>query len=130
MNPGQKIIVIGSGIGGLVSALVLAKHGYKVQVLEKNHQIGGSLQVFSRDKKVFDTGVHYVGGLDKGENLYRIFKYLEIYDDLEIKRLDEHAFDIVRLANGVTANHGIGYENFKEQLKETFPDNQQDIDRI
>lgn len=130
MNPGQKIVVIGSGIGGLVSALVLAKHGYKVQVLEKNHQLGGSLQVFSRDKKVFDTGVHYVGGLDKGENLYKIFKYLEIYDDLRMKRLDEEAFDIVRLANGVTANHGIGYANFSKQLKNAFPGNGADIDRI
>lgn len=130
MNSGQKIVVIGSGIGGLVSGLILAKHGYHVQVLEKNHQIGGSLQVFSRDKKIFDTGVHYVGGLDKGENLYRIFKYLEIYDDLEMKRLDERAFDIVRLANGVRVNHGIGYVNFRQELKNSFPDNQEDVDRI
>lgn len=130
MNPGQKIVVIGSGIGGLVSGLVLAKHGYKVQILEKNHQIGGSLQVFSRDKKIFDTGVHYVGGLDKGENLYRIFKYLEIYDDLNMKRLDDKAFDIIRLANGTTVNHGIGYRNFTEQLKSSFPANTEDIDKI
>jgi all-trans-retinol 13,14-reductase len=130
LNSGQKIVVIGSGIGGLVSALVLAKHGYNVQVLEKNHQIGGSLQVFSRDKKIFDTGVHYVGGLDKGENLYQIFKYLEIFDDLEMKRLDDHAFDIVRLANGVTVNHGIGYTNFRQGLKNSFPENQEDVDRI
>lgn len=130
MNSGQKIVVIGSGIGGLVSGLILAKHGYRVQVLEKNHQIGGSLQVFSRDKKIFDTGVHYVGGLDKGENLYKIFKYLEIFDDLEMKRLDANAFDIVRLANGVTVNHGMGYANFKQGLKNSFPENHEDIDRI
>jgi all-trans-retinol 13,14-reductase len=130
LNSGQKIVVIGSGIGGLVSGLILAKHGYHVQVLEKNHQIGGSLQVFSRDKKIFDTGVHYVGGLDKGENLYQIFKYLEIFDDLEMRRLDAHAFDIVRLANGVRVNHGIGYANFKQELKNGFPENQEDVDRI
>ncbi len=130
MNSGQKIIIVGSGIGGLVSALILAKHGYQVQVLEKNHQIGGSLQVFSRDKKIFDTGVHYVGGLDKGENLYRIFKYLDIYDDLEMKRLDEDAFDIVRLSNGITAKHGMGYENFSARLKQVFPDHTADVDRI
>ena len=61
-------IIIGSGMGGLTAALILAKHGKKVLVLEKNHQIGGALQVFSRDKCVFDTGVHYLGGLDEGEN--------------------------------------------------------------
>ncbi|MDR0801453.1 NAD(P)/FAD-dependent oxidoreductase [Fluviicola sp.] len=130
MEQGKNIVVIGSGIGGLVCALVLAKHGYHVQVLEKNHQIGGSLQVFSRDKQIFDTGVHYVGGLDKGENLYQIFKYLEIFDELEIKRLDEHAFDVIRLSNGLSVNHGMGYENFKGQLKNSFPDNHEDIDMI
>ncbi len=130
MNSGEKIVVVGSGIGGLVSGLILAKHGYHVRVLEKNHQIGGSLQVFSRDKKIFDTGVHYVGGLDKGENLYKIFKYLEIFDDLEMKRLDENAFDIVRLPNGLSVNHGIGYGNFREQLKKSFPDHTPDVDRI
>ena len=130
MNSGQKIVIVGSGIGGLVSGLVLAKYGYQVQVLEKNHQVGGSLQVFSRDKKIFDTGVHYVGGLDKGENLYRIFKYLDIFDDLEMKRLDENGFDVVRLANGITANHGMGYENFTKQLKKAFPGHAEDIDRI
>ena len=124
MNSGEKIVVVGSGIGGLVSGLILAKHGYHVRVLEKNHQIGGSLQVFSRDKKIFDTGVHYVGGLDKGENLY------EIFDDLEMKRLDENAFDIVRVPNGLSVNHGIGYGNFREQLKKSFPDHTPDVDRI
>ncbi|WP_294290689.1 FAD-dependent oxidoreductase, partial [uncultured Chryseobacterium sp.] len=42
------ILVIGSGLGGLVSALVLAKEGLKVCVLEKNNQYGGNLQTFSR----------------------------------------------------------------------------------
>ena len=72
-NKHYDFIILGSGMGGLTAAAVLAKNGYQVLVLEKNHQIGGSLQVFSRDKCVFDTGVHYIGGLDKGENLYQLF---------------------------------------------------------
>ena len=48
------ILIIGSGIGGLVSALILAKEGLKVCVLEKNNQYGGNLQTFSRDKLIFD----------------------------------------------------------------------------
>jgi len=114
------VVVIGSGIGGLVLALVLAKNDYKVCVLEKNHQIGGALQVFSRDKRVFDTGVHYIGGLDKGENLYKIFHYLEIYDDLHLERMDE-AFDIIRLPNGKQFRQGQGYDKFIQFLEEDFP---------
>lgn len=130
MKPKEKVVVIGSGIGGLVSALILAKHDYEVTVLEKNHQIGGMLQVFSRDKTIFDTGVHYVGGLDKGENLARIFSYLGIYDELKMKRLNEDSFDVIRLANGTTINHGMGYTNFREQLSSVFPDQTREIDLI
>lgn len=120
-NLKYDVIVIGSGIGGLTAALVLAKNGFKVAVLEKNHQIGGALQVFSRDKRIFDTGVHYIGGLDEGENLYKIYKYLEIYDDLKLVRMDE-AFDIIRLPNGKVFRQGQGYEAFTRMLLEDFPE--------
>ena len=78
------IVIIGSGIGGLICGNVLAKEGLSVCVLEKNKQIGGSLQTFSRDKTVFDSGVHYIGGLDKGQNLYQVFKYLGVMDKLKL----------------------------------------------
>jgi all-trans-retinol 13,14-reductase len=67
------ILVIGSGLGGLVSALVLAKEGLKVCVLEKNNQYGGNLQTFSRDKLIFDTGVHYLEDFQKGRTLTVFF---------------------------------------------------------
>jgi all-trans-retinol 13,14-reductase len=80
------ILVIGSGMGGLVCADILGKEGYKVCVLEKNQQIGGSLQTYVRDKVIFDSGVHYLGGLEKGQNLYQIFQYLGIMDKLKLQR--------------------------------------------
>ena len=57
------IIIIGTGLGGLVCGYMLAKGGRKVLLLEKNAQIGGCLQTFSRFGLKFDTGMHYVGGL-------------------------------------------------------------------
>lgn len=125
---GYDFVVIGSGIGGLVSALVLAKEGHSVLVLEKNHQIGGSLQVFSRDKRIFDTGVHYIGGLDQGENLHRIFSYLGILDGLQLKRLDNDCFDRIRLPEGKSYDFGQGYDGFKRQLYADFPEEKVAID--
>jgi all-trans-retinol 13,14-reductase len=109
-------------MGGLTAALILAKHGQNVLVLEKNHQIGGALQVFSRDKCVFDTGVHYLGGLDEGENLYKLFKYLDIYDGLKLKRLDDACFDLIRFADGTVVPYGQGYDQFISNLVSAFPE--------
>ena len=39
----KNIIIIGAGIGGLCTALRLAKKGYQVTILEKNKQPGGRL---------------------------------------------------------------------------------------
>mgnify|MGYP003667164046 CR=1 FL=1 len=114
-------VIVGSGMGGLSSAVILAKNNYSVLVLEKNHQIGGALQVFSRDKCVFDTGVHYVGGLDEGQNLNKMFKYLGIFDSLNMKSLDRDCFDKVRLPNGKSYPYGQGYEKFSSQLIDLFP---------
>ncbi len=120
-------VIVGSGIGGLSSAVVLAKNGFSVLVLEKNNQIGGALQVFSRDKCIFDTGVHYIGGLDPGENLYRMFKYLGIYDSLKLKSLDRDCFDLIRMPNGVSYPHGQGYDSFTSQLIQQFPEEENAI---
>ena len=67
------VIVIGSGLGGLVCARQLAKKGRSVLVLERQVQPGGCLQSFRRGNFEFDTGLHYVGGLAEGQPLYEAF---------------------------------------------------------
>lgn len=129
MKKEYDILVIGSGLGGLVSALVLAKEGLKVCVLEKNNQYGGNLQTFSRNKLIFDTGVHYLGGLSKGQNLHRFFSYLEIMDELELQKMDEDGYDRISFGDGVIEYpHAQGYENFVEQLSAYFPEEKENLE--
>lgn len=117
------IVIIGSGLGGLVSALIFAKEGYSVCVLEKNNQFGGNLQTFVRDKSIFDTGVHYIGGLAEGENLHQYFKYLGIMDDLKLKKMEEDNYDVITFeGDEIQYPHAQGYDNFIEQLSEIFPE--------
>lgn len=117
------IVIVGSGLGGLVSSIILAKEGYSVCVLEKNNQFGGNLQTFVRDKTIFDTGVHYIGGLSKGQNLYEYFKYLDIIDDIKLKKLDEDGFDIITFDDDEKEyKHAQGYERFIKQLLIDFPE--------
>lgn len=117
------VVVIGSGLGGLVSALLLAKEGNKVCVLEKNNQYGGNLQTFVRDKTILDTGVHYIGGLNAAENLGKYFKYLDILSDLDLIKLDEDGFDVISFeSDELRYPQAQGYDNFIKQLMVYFPE--------
>jgi len=69
----EKLVIIGSGIGGLSSAIILAGIGYDVTVVEKNRQPGGLLRSYTRDGIECEVGVHYLGSLDKGQVLRKFF---------------------------------------------------------
>lgn len=128
MKKKYDIVIIGSGLGGLVSAIILAKEGLSVCVLEKNNQYGGNLQTFVRDKTIFDTGIHYIGGLEKGQNLYNYFSYIGIMDHLKLKKMDENAFDVISFDDDkIEYPHAQGYENFIQQLSVYFPEEEQTI---
>lgn len=115
-------VIIGSGLGGLECAYILSKEGYKVLVLEKNRQLGGSLQIFVRDKAIFDTGIHYIGGLDEGQNLNQCFKYFDIMDKLHLHKMDNDGFDRITFDDDENDYfHAQGYDNFVEQLSKQFP---------
>jgi len=128
MKEHYDVVVVGSGMGGLVSAIIMAREGKSVCVLEKNNQYGGNLQTFVRERTIFDTGVHYLGGLDKGQNLYRYFKYLDILDGLSLTRLDEDGFDLITFdGDEKEYPHAQGYQNFEQKLAEQFPEEKEAI---
>ena len=54
-------IVIGSGMGGMISAALLAKLGKKVLIVEQHYVPGGFTHTFSRKNWCWDVGVHAIG---------------------------------------------------------------------
>lgn len=118
----HDVVIIGSGMGGLSCGAILAREGLKVCVLEQNKQIGGTLQTFARDKIIFDSGVHYVGGLDEGQNLYKLFKFLGILEKMKLRKMDEDVFDAILFKDDpVVYKYAQGYENFIQTLAKQFP---------
>ncbi|RQO30866.1 all-trans-retinol 13,14-reductase [Taibaiella sp. KBW10] len=124
----HQIVIIGSGLGGLLTAVLLAKEGYDVAIIEQNKQIGGCLQTFSFDKKIFDSAVHYLGSLGEGEVLNQIFSYAGIQKDLQLKRLDQDCFDAVLFGSDPQQYKlAQGLDNFADSLWQQFPEEKEAI---
>ena len=99
-------------------AHILSKAGMSVLLLERGTQAGGCLQSYRRLGLAFDTGFHYVGGLDEGQSLHSAFRHLGLLR-LPWQRLDNH-FDRVTIGNQ-TFNFAQGYDAFVETLTAAFP---------
>lgn len=121
----MKIVIIGAGLGGLECGFLLSKKGHDVCVLEKNPQIGGCLQSFRRNGQLFDTGVHYVGGLGEGEILRRLFEPFGL-NSLPWQQLDRDGFDEVVYQDKIYYFPN-GYDSFEEKMCEYFPHQRKEI---
>ncbi len=124
----KTCVIIGGGIGGLVTGALLAKEGYQVTVLEKNAIIGGGLQTFKRHGVSFPTGMHIFGGFQEGGNLHQLYDYLGVLDKIKLRSTDDEAFDVVTVINdGDTYCFPKGKEAFVSYLSERFPTEAQHI---
>lgn len=54
-----EVVIIGGGIAGLATAALLAAHGHRVELLEKNDELGGRVGSVERDGFRFDTGASW-----------------------------------------------------------------------
>ena len=118
----KTVVIIGGGIGGLFAGAFLAKEGFCVTIIEKNTTIGGGLQSFVRFGETFDTGMHVIGGMQPGGNIYKICKYLNILDRINLSEVDDDCTDEVYIAcDKTTYKIAKGKDGFINSLAAYFP---------
>jgi len=113
-------IVIGSGMGGLTVASLLARHaGRRVLVLERHYTPGGFTHVFHRPGYQWDVGVHYIGQVtDPASPLRATFDHLT--DGRLQWRPMPDVYDRV-LLGGREYQFPSGAERLRDRLKQYFP---------
>jgi len=80
----KSVLIVGAGLGGLATALRLAKKGYSVEIIEKNNQAGGRLNQIKKDGFTFDSGPSFFSmsyefeAFAKECGIELPFKYIEL----------------------------------------------------
>lgn len=120
-------IIVGAGLSGLTSAIILAKQNLKVLVLEQHNKAGGYLHSFHRKGHRFETGFHFVPELQDNQILTMYWKYLGILDKIEIVPYNADNFHTLYFPD-----HKIplksGFDNLKTELHSLFPSEKNTID--
>lgn len=120
-------IIIGSGLGGMTTACLLAKAGKRVLLLERHTIPGGFTHTFKRKGFEWDVGVHYVGQVSKSVSIIR--KVFDYVTDKGLQWADmDPVYDRMIIA-GDSYDYIAGAEAQTENLIRHFPDEAEAIRR-
>jgi len=79
----KQIVIIGAGLGGLTSAALLSKRGYRVTVLEQHYMAGGCATTFKRPGGFrCEVGLHEMDGVYSSKTVRGVFETLDVYDHM------------------------------------------------
>ena len=124
-------VVVGSGLGGLMCAAKLAATGRRCLVLEAHYQVGGYAHHFQRKHKgakyLFDVALHQTGELRTGGAMHGMLTDVGVLDLIELREKDELYRSIFP---GIDATVPVDIEAYRAMLKEKFPAESEEIDRL
>ncbi len=117
------VAVIGAGIGGLTSAALLAKQGYKVLVLEQQSQAGGYCRSLERGDFAFSAGVSGITGLWEKGPVKRVLEQLGVSPDGRFTPLSSRY-----VYKGQNVDVGSTMQSALVSLGEVFPNERPQLD--
>lgn len=114
------VIVIGSGIGGLVTATQLTAKGAKVLVLESYVIPGGSSGYFSHAGYTFDVGASMIFGFGERGTTNLLTRALAAVD-MKIETIPDPVQIHYHLPNNLEVKVHREYDQFLQELTAKFP---------
>ena len=121
-------IVVGSGIGGLTTAAMMAKAGKRVLVLEQHYRAGGATHTFDEFGNLFDSGIHYVGANDFCVPILGLIGDVPVKWSQMGKKEDDFCYDEFDLGDpNDLYRYRKGREAIMEELLTRFPHEKEGI---
>ena len=116
-----ETVVIGSGLGGLTAAALLAKSGRKVCVIERNHSVGGAASAFKTGALTIEPALHQTADPhDPSEPKHAILTELGLLDEIEWVPVDPF-FSVKGGPVGDIFDLPVGFDAAREALSRRFP---------
>jgi len=117
-------IVIGSGMGGLTAATLLARKGFNTLLFEKEKQVGGYVVSFKRGDFTFDATGAFAGGCQEGGEFYKLLKEIGVQEEIEFIPIHH----IRNMYPGFEVHlHQGGFHSYLESLLDLFPEEERGL---
>lgn len=124
------VTIVGSGLGGLVTAAYLARRGLSVAVYEAHYTAGGCATQLARGPRSarwhFDVGLHYVGDCGEDGTIPRILR--DLGAAVDFAELDPDGFDTLVFPD-LRFRIPADLDLYRERLVALFPHERRGIDR-
>lgn len=114
----MKIIVIGSGFGGLSAAIRLQAQGHQVTIIEKRDKLGGRAYVYEQDGFKFDGGPTIITAPWLIDELFTLAGK-KTGDYVDLVKIDP--FYNIRWEDGTVFNYNDNKENLRKQIVKINP---------
>lgn len=123
-------VVIGSGLGGLTAAALVAKTGRKVCVIERNHSVGGAASAFKKGALTIEPALHQTADPhDPAEPKHAILKELGLLDEIEWVAVSPF-FSVKGGPVGEMFDLPVGFDAAHHALSRRFPKSAEGFARL
>jgi glycerol-3-phosphate dehydrogenase len=116
----KHVVIIGAGLFGLSTAIILAEKGIKVTVLEKSNNFMKGASLVNQNR--IHYGYHYPRSLETGkESLYSMQSFLDYYGDCVVPSYKNY-YAISKYNSKITSDDFVKFcKEINISLKESWP---------
>lgn len=127
----KDVVIVGSGITGLVVGALLAKLNHRVRILEMHREsFGGHARSVQIGGLHFCLGPQYVWNFGPSDVGQRVLAFLGLHDDVPFAKMDQDCFERIVVGDDAPLDIPMGRPRFLEAMMGRFPDEEKELRRF